>query len=47
MTLHDILFTPGFDLVDIILSCIMGFIFAADLFTDGRSKKHDTRNNSR
>ena len=40
MTLHDILFTQGFDLVDIILSCVVGFILAADLFTDGRSKKH-------
>ena len=38
--MKEILFTPGFDLVDIILSCIMGFILAADLFTDGRSKKH-------
>lgn len=46
MTLHDILFTQGFDLVDIILSCVMGFILAADLFTDGRCKKHGTRNNS-
>lgn len=34
--MKDILFTPGFDLVDIILSCIMGFLLAADLFHDKR-----------
>lgn len=32
MTIKDILFTQGFDFVDIILSCIMGFLLAADLF---------------
>lgn len=32
MTIKDIFFTQGFDLVDIILSCVMGFILAADLF---------------
>lgn len=32
MTIKDIFFTQGFDLVDIILSCIMGFLLAADLF---------------
>lgn len=38
--MREIFFTPGFDLVDIILSCIMGFILAADLFDFG-GKKHE------
>lgn len=38
--MKEIFFTQGFDLVDIILSCAVGFIIAADLFTDG-SKKHE------
>lgn len=37
--MKEILFTPGFDLVDIILSCIMGFLLAADLFNFGGDKR--------
>ena len=39
MTIKDVFFTQGFDLVDIILSCVMGFILAADIFKSGGDKR--------